>query len=108
MTVGITCKAVAQRFAVAPSSVIKLMQAYRKTGSFAPKKMGGYRPAILAPHEETVKALVAETPDATLAELVKRLRKKKIRVSRSALAVFLTRLRLTFKKNRARQRARPA
>lgn len=63
---------------------------------------------VLAPHEETVKALVAETPDATLAELVDRLRKKKIRVSRSALAAFLTRLRLTFKKNRARQRARPA
>lgn len=60
--------------------------------------MGGYRKAILAPNEETVKALVAETPDATLAELVGRLRKKKIRVSRSALAVFLRRLRRTFKK----------
>lgn len=105
---GLSCKAVAKRFAVAPSSVIKLMQAYRKIGSFAPKKMGGYRKAILAPHEETVKALVAETPDATLAELVDRLRKKKIRVSRSALAAFLTRLRLTFKKNNTRQRARSA
>ena len=47
---GLSCKAVAKRFAVAPSSVIKLMQAYRETGSFAPKKMGGYRKAILAPH----------------------------------------------------------
>lgn len=100
---GLSCNAVAKRFAVAPSSVIKLMQAYRQTGSFAPKKMGGYRKAILAPHEKTVKSLVAETPDATLAELGTALRKKKIRVSRSALAVFLSRLRITFKKNRARQ-----
>lgn len=103
---GLSCNAVAKRFAVAPSSVIKLMQAYRETGSFAPKRMGGYRKAILAPHEATVKALVAETPDATLAELLAALRKKRIKVSRSALAAFLVCLRLTFKKNRTRQRAR--
>ncbi len=102
---GLSRNAAAKRFAVAPSSVIKLMQGYGKTGSLAPKKMGGYSKAILAPHEETVKALVAETPDATLAELGASLRKRKIKVSRSALAVFLGRLRLTFKKNPARKRA---
>ena len=41
---GRLCKAVAKRFAIAPSSVIKLMQAYRETGSFAPKRMGGHWP----------------------------------------------------------------
>ncbi|MFN0192987.1 MAG: transposase [Aestuariivirga sp.] len=105
---GLSRNAAAKRFAVAPSSAIKLMQAYKATGSLAPKKMGGYRKAILVPHEATVKALVAETPDATLAELGSALRKKKIKVGRSALAAFLSRLRLTFKKNSARQRARPA
>ena len=105
---GLSCNAVAKRFAVAPSSVIKLMQAYRETGSLAPKRMGGHRKAILAPHEEMLKALVAETPDATLAELLVALRKKRIKVSRSALAAFLASLRLTFKKNRTRQRARQA
>ena len=95
---GLSCNAVAKRFAVTPSSVIKLMQAYWETGSFAPKKMGGHRKAILAPHEETVKALVAATPEATLTELLVALRKKRIKVSRSALAAFLACLHLTFKK----------
>ena len=79
VTSGLSCNAVAKRFSVAPSSVIKLKQAYKKSGNFAPKQMGGYRTAILAPHQKTVKALVAETPDATLAELLVALRKKKIR-----------------------------
>ena len=67
--------------------------------------MGGYRQAILAPHEATVRALVKETPDATLAELGESLRKKKIKVGHSALVVYLSRLGLSFKKNLARIRA---
>jgi putative transposase len=102
-----SCNATAKQFSVAVSTVIKLMQARKATGSLAPKQMGGYRKAILAPHEGTLKALVAATPDATLAELGQSLRKKKIKVSRSALAAFLKRARLTFKKNPARLRARP-
>jgi transposase len=103
---GLSRSAAAKRFAVAPSSAIKLMQALDKTGSLAPKKMGGHRTAILAPHEATVRALVAETPDATLAELGQALRKKRIKVGRSALSAFLAKLRLTVKKNSPRQRAR--
>jgi putative transposase len=95
---AMSCNATAKQFSVAVSTVIKLMQARKATGSLAPKQMGGYRKAILAPHEGTLKALVAATPDATLAELGQSLRKKKIKVSRSALAAFLKRARLTFKK----------
>jgi putative transposase len=101
---GLSCQATAKRFGVAASTVIKLIQAYKETGSLAPKQMGGYRKPILEPHTETLKALVAETPDATLAELGQALRKKKIKVSRSALAAFLVHLRFTFKKNPARIR----
>lgn len=102
---GLSRSAAARRFAVAPSSAIKLMQAKAKTGSLAPKQMGGYRTAILAPHEATVRTLVAETPDATLEELRRVLRKQKIKVGRSALSAFLAKLRLTVKKNSVRQRA---
>lgn len=102
---GLSRSAAARRFAVAPSSAIKLMQAQAQTGSLAPKRMGGYRTAILAPHEATVRALVEATPDATLEELCTALRGKKIKVGRSALAAFLAKLRLTIKKNAARQRA---
>ena len=104
---GMSRNATAKQFSVAVSTVIKLRQARQATGSLAPKRMGGYRKAILAPHEETVKALVQATPDATLAELGKALGKKKIKVSRSALAAFLQRTRLTFKKNPACIRAGP-
>lgn len=102
---GMSCNAAAKRFSVAPSSAIKLMQAEAKTGSLAPKKMGGYRQAILGPHEDTVRALVRDTPDATLAELGLALRKKKIKVGRSALAAYLAKLELSFKKKPARIRA---
>jgi transposase len=102
---GLSRSAAARRFAVAPSSAIKLMQAKAKTGSLAPKQMGGYRMAILAPHEATVRALIAETPDATLEELRQVLGKQKIKVGRSALSAFLAKLRLTVKKNSVRQRA---
>lgn len=102
---GVSRNAAAARFSVAPSTVIKLMQALTRTGSLEPKRMGGHRQAILAPHAAAVRALVEETPDATLEELKAALRRKKIRVGRSALAAFLAKLGLSFKKNPARQRA---
>ena len=73
---GMSRQAAAKRFSVAASTAIKLMQAEARTGSLEPKKMGGYRQAILAPHEATVRALVKKTPGATLAELRESLRKK--------------------------------
>ena len=102
---GMSRQGAAKRFSVAASTAIKLMQAEARTGSLEPKKMGGYRQAILDPHADTVRALVKETPDATLAELGESLRKKKIKAGRSALAAYLSKLGLSFKKNPARQRA---
>lgn len=46
------------------------MQAYRENSRIVPKKMSGHRSAIMATHEGTVKALVPETPDASLARKV--------------------------------------
>jgi len=40
---GETCRAVASRFGVAISSVVKWSQRYRATGSVVPGKMGGHR-----------------------------------------------------------------
>ncbi len=40
---GESCRAVASRFGVAVSSVVKWSQRYRATGSVAPGKMGGHR-----------------------------------------------------------------
>ena len=100
---GMSRQGAAKGFSVAPSTAIKLMQAEARTGSLSPKKMGGYRQAILAPHAETVRALAKETPGATLAELGESLRQKKIKAGRSALAAYLSKIGLSFKKNPARQ-----
>jgi putative transposase len=105
---GASCNATARRFDVSASTVIKLMQAYRATGSYECKRMGGYRKAILAGHKDKVLALVAGTPDATLDELVRHLNAARIEVGRSSLARFLVSIGLRFKKNTSRQRTGPA
>ena len=102
---GSSCHGVAERFDVAPSTVIKLMQRFKTTRSVAPKQMGGYRKSNLAGCEAKVSELIRETPDATLDELVALLRKAKYKTSRSGLWRFLEGLGLSFKKNAARQRA---
>lgn len=105
---GSSRNATAKRFTVSVSTVVKLMQAFRATGSHEPKRMGGYRKAILAGHKDKVVALVAAKPDATLDELVRQLKAARITVGRSTLARYLDRIGLRFKKNSSRQRTRPA
>ena len=105
---GESRKAVAKRFDVAPSTVIKLMQSFRATGSHEPKQMGGYKKSKLAGHKALVSSLIAEVPDATLDELVARLAKARVKTSRTGLWRFLDGLGLSFKKNSARRRTGPA
>jgi len=45
---GISARAAAVRFGVSVSSAIVWVRRYRKTGSVAPDKIGGYKPNILA------------------------------------------------------------
>ena len=59
-------------------------------------------------HEAELMALLAETPDATLDEMVAAMHKRNIPGSRSALWRFLDRHGITLKKNPARNRARAA
>jgi transposase len=105
---GASRNATAKRFGVSISTVVKLMQVVRATGSHEPKRMGGYRKAILAGHKDRVVGLVAARSDATLDELVRQLRAARITVGRSTLARYLNRIGLRFKKNSARQRTGPA
>ena len=106
--------AAAERFDVAPSPVIKLMQAFEATGSHEPKRMGGYKTFKLAGHEALVCGLIAEVPDATLDELVARLRKAPVsarqgsRPAAPACGGFWTVSASVLKKDLARQRTGPA
>lgn len=79
---------VANRFSVNLSTIVRLLQRYRKTGSVEPKPHGDAprRPRKLD-HEAEVRllALVRAQPDATLAEL-----RDRLGVSCSIMAVFRT------------------
>src|SRR5438093_13109753 len=99
--------AVARRFGVSASFVRDLVRRVRETGSPDAKPHGGGRsPALNAEGLEQLSQAVAKAPDATLEELVARLRqKKRLRLSRSAVWRALGWLRLTRKKEGlARQR----
>ena len=101
---GASRNSVAKRFDVAASTVIKLMQHAKATGSLAPKRMGGYCKHRLAAHDAVVRALLRATPDATLDELVVELGRRRIKASRSGLDRYLGHIGWSFKKNPARIR----
>ena len=83
------------------------MQRLEKTGSCAAKPMGGSL-SPLDRHKKELLALIAETPDATLDEIVSAMHKCKIPGSRTSLWRFLDRHGITLKKNSARERTRAA
>ncbi len=102
---GESCRAVAERFSVSVSSVVKWAQRQRATGSAAALPMGGRRPFALADERDWVLQRLAEAPDITLRALAADLAERGVVVSYFAVWHFCAREGLTFKKNAARQRA---
>ena len=66
---GASCRAAAAKFAVSVSFVVKLMQRWRRRGTVAPDRYGGWKRSPLSAHADRVLALVAARPDLTLEEL---------------------------------------
>jgi len=95
---------VAGTFGVSRAWVHRLAQRQRETQSLAPRRQTKFRRRVLAGHEARLKALVAATPDATLAELRDQL---PTTAALSTLWAELDRLGLTVKKNGTRQRTTP-
>ena len=91
----------AEIFGVAISTALKWMQRLRDTGSSAAKPCGGST-SLLEQHTERILATVGERPDATLKEILTALGKQRIHTSRSALARFLARHKITRKKKSLR------
>lgn len=88
--------AIADLFGVSVAWVRRLLQRRRQTGSFAAKPhAGGPAPKVDDEARQRLATLVAEQPDATLAELKDRLG---LPVHVSTIARALDRLRLTVKK----------
>lgn len=105
---GESCRAVAKRFSVSVSSVVKWAQRQRATGSAAASRMGGRRPFALACERDFVLKRLHEKPDITLRALAAELAERGVRVSYFAVWHFCAREGLTFKKNPARQRTGPS
>lgn len=102
---GMSRRGAAAHFGVGVSTVIKWVRRLRETGSVAPAKMGGYKPVLLEAHRDFVHSRIAEQPELTLRGLQQELAERGVRVSYGAVWSFVHGEGLSFKKNRARQRA---
>jgi transposase len=104
---GMSRRAAAARFGVAPSTAVELVREWKETGSCEARPQGGdRRSARIEAHSAQILALVKAEPDITLAEIAGHLLKVHgDRFVPSVVWRFFDRRAITFKKNRARQRA---
>ena len=102
VSAGVSCRAVASRFGVSVSSVVKWSQRYRRTGSVAPGKVGGHRRRVLVPHRDFIADRLRQEPHLTLHRLRAELAARGIAVSHNTIWMFLRREGLRFKKNAVR------
>jgi putative transposase len=101
--VGMSRRAAAARFGVAPSIAIGWVRRFRETGSVAPGQMGGHKPkSIRGEHHEWLVARCRER-DFTLRGLVSELAGRGLKVDYRSVWEFVHAEKLSFKKNRARQ-----
>lgn len=93
---------IAAQFGVSKSFVEKLWNRFRTTGSYEAKPHGGGVERFLKNDEELIRELVAQTPDATLAELCEKVAETtgKPAVTTATMCLELQRLKLPLKKSR--------
>jgi transposase len=103
---GHSCHAAARHFDVSVAFVVRLMAAYRATGSLAAKPEGGWRYSKLDPHREFLLQRVAETGDLTMPQLAAELAARGTKIMPASIARWFIRQGYSFKKNAAGQRTR--
>ncbi len=106
---GASRPAVAERFGVVSSTVTKLVQRLKRTGSLAPAPQGGdRRSARMEMHAEEILALVAARGDITLAEMQMAMAEHGLPVGIGTLWRFFARRGMTRKKRLATPSSRTA
>lgn len=104
---GMSRRSAAKRFGVAASTAIKLLDQWLRKGDVAPGRQGGDRRSHrLEAYAEEILELTRVRADVTLAEIAAHLdQRHSIKAAQSSIWRLLDRHGVTFKKNRARQRA---
>ncbi len=104
---GLSRRSAARRFGVAASTAIKWVDRWRRTSDVGPRPQGGdHRSHRIEAHSQEILALVDKMPDVTLAEIAAHLDETHgLTVAQSTVWRLLDRHGMTFKKNRARERA---
>lgn len=103
---GLSCREAARRFKVGDASVIRWVAAYREDGRTKPLPVGGDRRSKLKPHRDWLLTLRRKENDLTLEAIAERLLiEKGVTADASMLSRFFASEGVSYKKNRARQRA---
>ena len=105
---GGSCRAVAERFSIGVSSVVRWAQRYCSIGTAAARPMGGARRIALVEERDWLLARIAAKPDLTLRALVSELEARGTPASYGAVWRFCEREGLSFKKDALRRGAGPA
>ncbi len=106
---GLSARRAAARFGIGVSTAVTWYRRYRETGEDKAPKQGQPGGSKLDVHEAFILALVRERPDISLAEIAARLAEKRaVSACPATIWYFLDHRGISFKKNRARRRARAA
>jgi putative transposase len=97
----------AARFGIAPSTVINWVRRFRESGSFAPGQMGGRKPKRIAGEHAVFLSQRIRNGAFTLRGLVAEFAERGLKVDYRSVWNFVHAEKLSFKKNRGRQRTRP-
>lgn len=104
---GLTIRAIAGKYSVSPSFVSRISSLWRKEGSVAARRRGGYKRHALHTQETAVRRKLSEDKGITLQELQDwAQRTLGIRVHISSIDRFVRALGYSYKKNAAGQRTR--
>ncbi|MFZ5705964.1 MAG: helix-turn-helix domain-containing protein [Pseudomonadota bacterium] len=102
---GLSARAAAARFSVAPSTAIHWHRRWRERGSIEPDLQGQPSRSKLDAHAAFILGLVEETKDIALVEIADRLAQARgLRVHPTTVWYFLSKRGLTHKKRRAMHR----
>jgi transposase len=102
---GMSRHQAAARFGVGISTVINWMRRLQETGSVRPGKMGGHKPKAIAGEHRLWLLQRIKEGNFTLRGLVAELAERGLKVDYRSVWNFVHAEKLSFKKNRRRQRA---